>query len=307
MHRLSISRNDSNIRRELLKEKLKSATLLLDGATGTELERRGVDISLPLWSARAILDAPEILMQIHLDYLLAGANIITANTFRTHRHNLASSGMGDQAKSMTHQAVAIAQKAVRFSKNNSTFVAGSIAPLEDSYAPQKTLSESVLKEEHTLMSNILVSSGVDLLLVETMNTILEATIATRAAISTGCTTFTSLVCDRYGSLLSGESLHDATASLLPLKPHAILINCTSAPDVLTPLENLRKRTNLPIGAYANVGYLNEQKHWVQTEAVNPDSYAEHALNWSKAGATLIGGCCGTQPDHIDTVRKLLSL
>ena len=141
MHRLSISHNDPNIRRELLKEKLKTATLLLDGATGTELERRGVGISLPLWSARAILDAPEILMQVHLDYLLAGANIITANTFRTHRHNLASSGMGDQSKSMTHQAVAVAQKAVAFFNDNSAFIAGSIAPLEDSYTPQNTLSQ----------------------------------------------------------------------------------------------------------------------------------------------------------------------
>ena len=306
MHPFTISYNDPNVRRKLLKRKLKSETLLLDGATGTELERRGVDISLPLWSARAILDAPETLMQIHLDYLLAGANIITANTFRTHRHNLASSEMGDQATTITKQAVEIAKKAVRLS-NTSAFIAGSIAPLGDSYTSQNTLSETTLREEHTLMSNILMSCGVDLLLVETMNTILEAVIATSAAISTGCPTFTSLVCGRDGSLLSGESLYDAAASLLQLNPHAILINCTSAQDVLSPLQDLRTYTKLPIGAYANVGYLNEQKNWVQTEAVNPDSYAKYALTWSKAGATLIGGCCGTRPAHIATLRNLLSL
>ncbi len=70
-----------------IRQRLRSG-LLLDGATGTELNRRGVDISLPLWSARAILEAPETLRQIHVDYLCAGADIITANTFRTHRHNL---------------------------------------------------------------------------------------------------------------------------------------------------------------------------------------------------------------------------
>ena len=307
MGKLTISNSGENIRRHSLEQKLQSEILLLDGATGTELERRGVDISLPLWSARAILDAPEVLMKIHLDYLLAGANIITANTFRTHRHNLASSGMDDQATLMTQKAVAIAKKAISLSSNTSAFVAGSIAPLGDSYTPENTFSERKLNEEHRLMSNVLVSTGVDLLLVETMSTILEATIATSAAISTGCPTLISLVCNHDGSQLSGERLHDATASLLPLNPHAILINCTSAPDTLNPLQTLRKCTNLPIGAYANVGYLNEQNDWVQTMAVNPDCYAKYALSWSAAGATLIGGCCGTQPDHIDTLRKLLSL
>ena len=206
MGKLTISNSVENIRRHSLEQKLQSEILLLDGATGTELERRGVDISLPLWSARAILHAPEVLMQIHLDYLLAGADIITANTFRTHRHNLVSSGMDGQATSITQKAVAIAQKSVRFSNNTSAFVAGSIAPLGDSYTPSNMLSASTLEEEHCLMSNILASSGVDLILVETMNTIIEAEIATRAAISTGCPTFISLVCDRDGSLLSGESL-----------------------------------------------------------------------------------------------------
>ncbi|MEE3254164.1 MAG: homocysteine S-methyltransferase family protein, partial [Chloroflexota bacterium] len=224
MSKFTINNSVENIRRHMLEQKLQSEILLLDGATGTELERRGVDISLPLWSAHAILDAPEILMQIHLDYLLAGANIITANTFRTHRHNLASSGMDDQATSMTQQAVAIAQKAISLSNKTSAFVAGSIAPLGDSYTPENTLSERKLNKEHRLMSKILVSSGVDLLLVETMSTILEAVIATSSAISTGCPTFISLVCNRDGSLLSGESLHDAIASLLPLNPHAMLIN-----------------------------------------------------------------------------------
>tara|TARA_Y100000590_G_scaffold406594_1_gene496051 strand:- start:793 stop:1722 length:930 start_codon:yes stop_codon:yes gene_type:complete len=302
----SITTNNSshNIRRRSLEQKIKYETLLLDGATGTELERRGVDISLPLWSARAILDAPEVLMQIHLDYLLAGADIITTNTFRTHRHNLALSGIGGQAKSMTQQAVAIAQKAVRLSNNTSAFVAGSIAPLGDSYQPSNTLSENILEEEHGLMSNILVSSGVDLILVETMNTIVEAEIATRAAISTGCPTFISLVCDRDGSLLSGESLSAATTLLLPLEPHAILLNCTSATDVLSTLQKLRQYTCLPIGVYANVGYLNEDKNWIQTKAVEPDYYAKCALRWNEAGATLIGGCCGTRPDHIATLRNV---
>src|SRR3972149_8194495 len=85
-------------------------TILLDGATGTELERRGVDTGTPIWSAMALLDAPQIVEQIHRDYLDAGAEVIITNTFRTHRYNLEKLGMGDEAARLTTLAVAIAQQ-----------------------------------------------------------------------------------------------------------------------------------------------------------------------------------------------------
>src|SRR3972149_3056589 len=87
--------------------------LLLDGATGTELERRAVDVGLPLWSANALLTAPEVLRQIHADYMRAGAEIITADTFRTHRRNLVVAGMGHRAEELTRMAVRIARSAIR--------------------------------------------------------------------------------------------------------------------------------------------------------------------------------------------------
>src|SRR4051812_31387044 len=86
--------------------------ILLDGATGTELNRRGASTNLPLWSAGALLHAPAVLRQIHRDYLLAGAEIVTANTFRTHRRSLARAGMGDSAASLTRLAVELARAAV---------------------------------------------------------------------------------------------------------------------------------------------------------------------------------------------------
>ena len=105
-----------------------SKILLLDGATGTELERRGVDISLPLWSARALLDAPQVLQDIHSDYLAAGANAITANTFRTHSRSLAKAGLGDQAGALSRQAGEIDNRA-RDEHNPDAIVLVSIAPL----------------------------------------------------------------------------------------------------------------------------------------------------------------------------------
>ncbi len=104
--------------------------LLLDGATGTELQRRGVDTSLPLWSARALLDAPGVLQTIHADYIAAGADIITTNTFRTHRRTLTRAELGARTRELTQLAVKIAREAAR-QVDREVFVAGSISPLED--------------------------------------------------------------------------------------------------------------------------------------------------------------------------------
>src|SRR5688572_1998339 len=94
-----------------LKRLVQRRPVLLDGATGTELNRRGTNTDLPLWSARALLEAPDVLRKIHLDYVRAGAELITANTFRTHRRSLARAGLGDQALPLTLQAVGLAREA----------------------------------------------------------------------------------------------------------------------------------------------------------------------------------------------------
>ena len=279
--------------------------LLLDGATGTELYRRGVDISLPLWSARAILEAPKTLLQIHVDYLRAGADIITANTFRTHRRNLKQAGLGERAQQLTRRAVEIARRAIE-STGSRALVAGAIAPLEDSYSPQRTPPAATLAVEHSVMANCLAACGVDALLVETMNSVREAVAATRAAVATGRPTLASVMCARDGRLLSGEPLATAAKALTALQPDALLINCVPAPELHRPLTTLRAHTSLPVGAYGNVGYLNNDGNWMQTDAVQPEAYAAYARHWREAGAMLIGGCCGTTPAHIAALRKAFS-
>ena len=105
---------------------------ILDGATGTELTRRGVDTTLPLWSAGALIDPQgrDVLRCIHSDYIRAGAQIVTANTFRTHRRSLAKGGKGGRAGELTHLAVQLVREAVeQVPAAHRVFVAGSIAPL----------------------------------------------------------------------------------------------------------------------------------------------------------------------------------
>ena len=281
----------------------KCRPILLDGATGTELHRRGVSTELPLWSAAALITAPEVLRQIHTNYLAAGAELLTANTFRTHARNLSDAHMADRAGELTRRAVEIARSAA----DGGAWVAGSHAPLEDCYSPELVPSDKVLVREHQQMATDLADAGVDAILVETQNTIREAVAATRAASSTGLPVLTSFVCGTDGKLLSGETITAAVESVLSFRPAALLTNCVAADDALAMLLELQaSAAGIPCGVYANVGRPDPVEGWVNTASVDPGPYARNARQWLDAGAMLIGGCCGTTPAHIRRLRDLLN-
>ncbi len=285
--------------------------LLLDGATGTELERRGVDISLPLWSARALITRPAVLAEIHHDYLEAGAEAITANTFRTHRRTLArergAPGIPG-ATELTRAAVEIA-RAARDEHKPGALVLGSVAPLEDCYRPDLAPDADACAREHTELIGTLVEAGVDRVLIETMNNLAEARAAVAAARRLAGDRWMISFCTRPtgppGTLLSGEpiaaiidELHDASA---------VGVNCVAAPAVEAQVAALRARlpATTRVIAYANIGYADEAGNWVTTDAVAPERYAAYAATWVEAGASVIGGCCGTTPETIRAVSRLL--
>jgi S-methylmethionine-dependent homocysteine/selenocysteine methylase len=296
--------------------------LLLDGATGTELQRRGVDTGLPLWSARALIEAPSVLRSIHADYINAGADIITTNTFRTQRRTLERAGIGSRASELTRLAVQIAQEAVQ-SVDRKIFVAGSISPLEDCYAPELVPPDGDLWIEHAELARDLAQAGCDLLLVETMNTIREAVIAARCAAATGLPVCVSFVVGPAGlppdqinltnaaemraelKLLSSESIAAAAAALRSINPAVILINCVPLAVIDRAFEELRAAHTGPIGLYANVGHADDQVGWTLTDDVLPAAYAQHALQWVQHGAAIVGGCCGTTPAHIAALRQII--
>ena len=297
-----------------LKRVTQHTPILLDGATGSELTRRAVDTSLPLWSARALISAPEVLHQIHTDYLRAGAEILTANTFRTHRRNLARGGLGDQAPELTRQAVEIARIALRdFAPPRECFVAGSLAPLEDCYSPQLVPLQADCEREHAEMARHLKEAGVDLILVETMNTVREGVAAARAARATGLPVVVSFVCRTDGKLFSGESVTEAVEAVAPLHVLGLLVNCTPAPTIHQPFAELQaairglSMTSPPLvtGLYANIGHTDDIAGWTNTDDVSPLEYARLATDWLKQGAYLVGGCCGTTPAHIAAVRMVM--
>jgi S-methylmethionine-dependent homocysteine/selenocysteine methylase len=267
--------------------------LLLDGATGTELNRRGVDTGLPLWSANALTTEAglNVLRQIHLDYLKAGADIITTNTFRMHRRVLA--GNGHDARVLTRRAVAAAQAAVA-EFGQPARVAGSVAPLEDCYRHDLVPPDDECRAEHSERIQHLVEAGVDLLLIETMTSIREAVIAAEFATIAGRPTWVSFVCDREGRILSGESVAMAAERLLPLGVNALGVNCGPAHTLAKPLAELRAvcGPDFPLLAYGNIGHADEKDGWINTDAVAPENYLQYARRWP---VQIVGGCCGSTP------------
>ena len=291
--------------RRFLERLAGGSTLLLDAAMGTELQRRDADTMLPLWSARPLLRDPELVWTIHGDEVGAGADILTANTFRTHARSLAKSGLAERSAELTSRAVQLAHQAAA-APGREVFVAGSLSPLEDCYRPELVPDDSALQKEHGVQARFLAESGVDLILAETHNTIREAFAALTAAKASSVPAIVSMVTDGSGRLLSGETIEDAARALVPLRPDALGINCVPAARLAGDLERLAKAApGVPLTAYGNLGLPEDDKGWAFTEELSPEAYAEHARAWIALGARIVGGCCGTRPEHTRALRKML--
>ena len=283
--------------------------LLLDGATGTELDRRGVPINLPLWSAMALIDSPDAVRAVHEAYISAGADAITTATFRTQRRTLERAGLaGGDAKTLTSLAVDLARDAGRIA-DGEALVLGSVAPLEDCYRPELAPDGETCRREHTEHMEHLLDAGADMILIETMNNGSELRAATDVARDLAPGLWIVSMCLRHdgppGHLLSGETLESIGDGLEGAA--AVGVNCVSAPTLATHLPSLRNAAGkeVPLAAYANVGHARPDGSWQITDATAPDAYARYAEVWLDQGVRLVGGCCGTTAATIAAVRSLL--
>jgi len=290
------------------RERLASGpVLLLDAAMGTELQRREARTDLPLWSARPLVEDPELVWTIHNDEVAAGADIVTADTFRTHARSLAKGGFGDRAGELSALAVRLAHQAAA-TPGREVFVAGSLSPLEDCYRPGLVPDDAALESEHGAQARFLAEAGVDLILCETHNTIREAVAAGRAAKATGLPAIVSLVTDGSGRLLSGEPIEDAASALAPLELDALGINCVPAGRLAADLALLAAAwPGRPLAAYGNLGLPADGPGWRFAEELPPEEYAREAEGWIALGARIVGGCCGTTPAHTRELRGVRSL
>jgi S-methylmethionine-dependent homocysteine/selenocysteine methylase len=281
-----------------------SRVVLLDGATGTELERRGVGCELPLWSARALLEAPETLSAVHRAYVEAGADALTACTFRTQHRTLARAGLGQRAEELTIRAVELARRATRDAERP-VLVLGSAPPLEDCWRPDLAPDDAALADEHGEHARHLAEAGVDAVLVETQGSVREARAAVRAAADTRLPVVASFCCGPDARLLSGEPLAEALDAVTPFAPAAVAVNCLPPERVAACLPFL-EASGLPFGVYANLGAPGATPDAPREHERTPAAFAADARTWLEAGARLVGGCCGTRPAHIRALAEALA-
>jgi len=277
------------------------APILLDGAFGTELERRGVACGLPLWSTHALLEAPDVALAIHRDYAAAGAEVLTAGSFRTQRRCLERAGLADRARALTADAVRLARRGAQ-AAGADCWIAGSAPPLEDCYRPERAPADADAEREHAEHCEHLALAGADLIAVESHNNAREAVAAARAAAATKLPFWVSFICGADARLLSGEPLADAVARVADVGAALVGVNCLPPSAVPASLAVLAQ-AEVDFSVYANLG---EPRGDGRSEDRTPVAFAREAVDWWRAGARMLGGCCGTQPSHVRAVRDLLA-
>lgn len=270
-----------------------------------------------MWSANALLTNPELVQSVHEDYLRAGADIITTNTYATPRERLEEAGLGDQVEEMNRQAGTLAERA-RENVNPDALIAGSIPPIRGSYRPDLVGRFEEIEPQYREQAQLL-APHVDLFLCETMSTPEEARAAATGAASAERPVLVSYTIadeqpDDEGAplLRNGASLANAVDALSDLSVSGILLNCSFPESISAALPVLRQETDLPIGAYANA-FTGIPKEWNEKEGtmpnaredLSPQAYAAHVRQWLDDGAQIVGGCCEVGPEHIEHLRTVV--
>lgn len=286
--------------------------VLLDGGMGRELGFRGVDVPNSIWSAQALMDAPDVVREVHADYIAAGADIITTNTYCTLRTHLERAGVADRYEELNRLAGRLAVEA-RDSAHRPALVAGSLAPLFESYRPDLVLPAEELEPVYREQAEIL-ADYVDMFICETMSKSDEVIAAARAAASTGKPVWVSfnLHSDLPGRLRSGESIAEVQEMLAGVPVTGFLANCCMPELIDAGMVDLKATGAGYIGGYANTFYPTPDDWCIEDSNMerlrtdlDPAAYLGFVESWLAQGATVVGGCCGTRPAHIRLIAEVL--
>ncbi|BCW74855.1 homocysteine S-methyltransferase [Arthrobacter sp. NicSoilB11] len=293
------------------------AGLVADGALATELEARGCDLNDALWSAKVLLEQPELIRDVHRDYFAAGANIATTASYQATPRGFAARGMGErEALELVALSARLADEARRQHLEDHPdagplLVAGSVGPygayLADGseYRGDYALTAEEFQDFHAPRIAALVDAGVDLLALETLPSFAEAEALLALSREHGVDTWFSFSLRDGGHISDGTPLADV-ARLLDGQPHvaAVGVNCVPLNLVTPALAALGLHTDKPLVAYPNSGetYHPATKTWSQDRAASgsraPSSLGTGAPGWRQLGARIVGGCCRTTPADI---------
>lgn len=289
---------------------------LMDGGMGDELTKRGSGSGTGLWSARALLVAPQEVKAVHRDFIRAGARMITTNSYSTIPSYLGKEGLEDRYEELASLAGKLAREAADESGED-VKVMGSLPPMSESYRADLVPPEEESRPIYEALAKAL-EPYVDGFICETLSTAREgrvaANVACEAVKGRDRQVILSWTLDEEPGkgLRSGETISEAFNLIKDLPIDALMFNCTHPVAVEAGLIELRTLTDLPIGGYANTmnvvpkGWTLDAGTVGRREDRSPTLYAEAAIRWIDAGATMIGGCCGVGPEHIQAIAERLA-
>ena len=281
--------------------------LIIDGGTGSELQRRGVAMDAHAWSGAAALAHEGVLRAIHEDYIRAGADVITANTFGTARFVLAAAGLNDRFEQINRAAMRAAREA-REAVGRPVAIAGSLSCLPPRLDPAAYPDPQTESDAYRELAELLATEGADLIALEMMEDTVHAPMAMAAAVETGLPVWlgVSTRLSESGGGLVGFDFPDTPLAgplnaLIPMRPAVVNIMHTPPESVGPALDELGRHWDGPSGAYPELGDF-AAPDWRFTRQLTPAEFVACAVGWVRQGARLLGGCCGTLPEHIRALK-----
>lgn len=272
--------------------------LFLDGATGTNLQRAGMPTGVcpEAW----ILEHPDVLIQLQRDYFEAGSDIVLAPTFTSNRIKLEEYGLADEIESMNHRLVALSREAA----GNRGFVAGDMTMTGRQLAPMGDMEFEELVDIYREQAGYLVDAGVDLFVIETMMSLNECR-AALLAVREVCDlpVLVTLSFNEDGRTLFGTDAKTAMVVLQSLGADAVGVNCSAGPEQMAALvADMKAYANIPVIAKPNAG-MPEIADGHTVYRMTPQEFVAEAMLLLEAGAGILGGCCGTTPEHIRALKN----
>jgi len=284
--------------------------LLIDGAMGTELQRRGVPMHKVAWSGAAVLTHPDVVREAHQDYIRAGARVIITNTFGSTRQMLEPAGYGDQVEEVHRGAVRLARQARENAAEPGVAVAGSISTEPAGFDQDAFLDPERELEAYREAAGLLSDAGVDLIALEMIVETSHASRAMQAAQETGLPVWLGIACRKTedGRIVSFDypdlELVTVLDALIPMGPTVVNIMHSEIEAIPHAIELVRRRWSGPVGVYPESGHFTKP-NWNFVDVISPAALATAASSWVAAGARLLGGCCGTGPGHIEALRAAM--
>ena len=275
--------------------------LVLDGATGSNLRQAGmpVGVSTELW----VYEHPEVMLRLQRAYVEAGSDILYAPTFMANRMGLEMHGLADRLRPLNRALVALSREAAA----GRALVAGDITTTGKPLEPVGTLSYQALFDVYREQIEALAEAGVDLLVAETMLSVDETACAVEAAKAVcDLPIMCSLTMEADGHLLFGGTAVEAVETLQALGASAVGLNCSTGPDQLEAVvQGMRAVATVPVIAKPNAGLPVMDAQGMAHYSMDAATFADAMAKLVKAGATIVGGCCGTTPEYIRALKAAL--